>query len=222
MPHESGVNLELFAAAPPLRGREPIAEGALVLRGYALDGMPELLDHLHQLLATTTLRHMTTPGGQRMAVAMSNCGPLGWVSDRRGYRYQATDPLNGTAWPAMPASFRALAEGAAATAGYPGFHPDACLVNRYEPGTRLTLHQDRDENDRRAPIVSVSLGLPAVFLFGGAERRDPTKRVPLGHGDVVVWGGPSRLNYHGVMPIKPGVHPQLGSYRYNLTFRHAG
>jgi alkylated DNA repair protein (DNA oxidative demethylase) len=221
MPHEHGFNLELFAPAPPLRGCEPLAEGALVLRGYALDGMPELLNQLHRLLATTTLRHMTTPGGQRMAVAMSNCGPLGWVSDRRGYCYQATDPLNDTAWPAMPPSFRALAEAAAAVAGYPGFNPDACLVNRYEPGTRLTLHQDRDEHDRRAPIVSVSLGLPAVFLFGGAERRDPTRRVSLGHGDVVVWGGPSRLNYHGVMPIKPGHHPLLGGYRYNLTFRHA-
>jgi alkylated DNA repair protein (DNA oxidative demethylase) len=222
MPHESGFNLELFASAPPLRGQEPLAEGALVLRGYALDDMPELLDQLRQLLAITTLRHMTTPGGKRMAVAMSNCGPLGWVSDRRGYRYQSFDPLTDTAWPAMPPSFRALAERAAAHAGYPRFDPDACLVNRYEPGTRLTLHQDRDENDRRAPIVSVSLGLPAVFLFGGAERRDPTRRVPLGHGDVVVWGGPSRLNYHGVMPIKAGLHPELGSYRYNLTFRRAG
>jgi alkylated DNA repair protein (DNA oxidative demethylase) len=157
-----------------------------------------------------------------MSVAMSNCGPLGWVSDRSGYRYAALDPENGRSWPPLPGPFLDLARRAAAAAGFAGFEPDACLVNLYEPGTRLSLHQDRDERDYSAPIVSVSLGLPAVFLFGGLRRGDPAARVPLGHGDVVVWGGPARLRFHGVLPLKPGDHPRLGPRRFNLTFRRAG
>jgi alkylated DNA repair protein (DNA oxidative demethylase) len=156
-----------------------------------------------------------------MSVAMTNCGRLGWVSDRRGYRYDACDPLTGHPWPRMPPAFLDLARAAAQAGGFPGFAPDACLVNRYEPGARLTLHQDKDELDYDAPIVSVSLGLPAVFLFGGDARKDRQRRVPLQHGDVVVWGGPARLRYHGVLPLKNGHHAILGSQRLNLTFRRA-
>jgi alkylated DNA repair protein (DNA oxidative demethylase) len=164
---------------------------------------------------------MVTPGGHRMSVAMTNCGDAGWVTDRTGYRYDANDPETGKPWPPMPAGFRDLAVRAAAEAGFAGFVPDACLINLYEPGAKLSLHQDRNERVRDAPIVSVSLGLPATFLFGGLKRTDPQRRLALQHGDVVVWGGPSRLAYHGVMPLKDGEHPALGRRRVNLTLRKA-
>jgi alkylated DNA repair protein (DNA oxidative demethylase) len=210
---------------PPAPARLALADGALLLRGFAFaDPAAEkaLLEALEQVLEQAPPRRMTTPNGLRMSVAMSNCGPLGWVSDRAGYRYEPVDPLSGRPWPALPAPFLRLARSAAEAAGFAGFEPDACLVNRYEPGTRLSLHQDRDERDFGAPIVSVSLGLPAVFLFGGLRRGDPAARVPLEHGDVVVWGGPSRLRYHGVLPLAAGHHPRLGARRVNLTFRRAG
>ncbi|MDM0110618.1 DNA oxidative demethylase AlkB [Variovorax sp. J22R133] len=200
----------------------PLAPGAVVLRRAALPTQDALLAGVHDVLAAAPPRHMETPGGLRMSVAMSNCGPLGWVSDRRGYRYAAADPLSGAAWPAMPDAFRALARHAAEMAGFPDFEPDACLVNIYEPGARLTLHQDKDERDYGHPIVSVSLGLPAVFLFGGPTRKERPLKVPLAHGDVVVWGGAARLRYHGVEALKHGVHPLLGERRINLTFRKAG
>ena len=165
---------------------------------------------------------MVTPGGYTMSVAMTNCGHLGWVTDRRGYRYDPIDPATGKPWPPLPASFHALATRAAAAGGFAGFEPDACLVNRYEPGTRLSMHQDRNERDFSAPIVSVSLGLPAVFLFGGARRQDRPRRVRLESGDVVVWGGPARLTFHGVAPLADGEHPLTGRHRINLTFRRAG
>ena len=164
---------------------------------------------------------MLTPGGKRMSAAMSNCGAFGWVTDRAGYRYASEDPESGHAWPAMPEAVFRLAVAAAARAGFPGFAPDACLINRYEPGARLTLHQDKDERDYSAPIVSVSLGLPAVFLFGGDRRADRQQAVRLVHGDVVVWGGPARLRYHGVRPLADGMHPLLGRFRINLTVRKA-
>jgi alkylated DNA repair protein (DNA oxidative demethylase) len=164
---------------------------------------------------------MVTPGGLPMSVAMSNCGVLGWVSDRRGYRYDPVDPDSGRAWPAMPSLFSTLAGAAAEQAGFSGFVPNACLINRYEPGSRLGLHQDRDEGDFDQPIVSVSLGLPAVFLFGGLKRSDPTVRVPLAHGDVVVWGGPSRQRHHGVLALQAGWHRLTGACRINLSFRRA-
>jgi alkylated DNA repair protein (DNA oxidative demethylase) len=157
-----------------------------------------------------------------MSVVMSNCGTFGWISDRRGYRYSPDDPQSGESWPSMPGAFARLARDAAAAAGFVDFAPDACLVNRYAPGAKLSLHQDRDEKDFSQPIVSVSLGLPATFLFGGLRRSDKQLRVPLMHGDVVVWGGPARLRYHGVLPLKEGAHPLLGGYRINLTFRKAG
>ncbi len=199
-----------------------LAPGAVLLRGFALAAQDELLAALDEIIARAPLRHMVTPGGLRMSVAMTNCGTLGWISDRRGYRYERNDPVHGRAWPAMPAVFSALAKRAAAQAGFDDFVADACLVNRYEAGTRLSLHQDRDERDFSAPIVSVSLGIPATFLFGGPQRSDRTRRVPLRHGDVVVWGGPARLHHHGVLPIEADEHPLLGTYRFNLTFRKAG
>ncbi len=206
----------------PVRHDEPLNDGAVLLRGFALANETALLDALDTILAHAPWRHMVTPGGQTMSVAMTNAGRLGWLSDRRGYRYEPNDPLTGRTWPAIPPVFRRIAAAAAERAGFAGFEPDACLVNRYEAGTRLSLHQDRDERDFSQPIVSVSLGIPAVFLFGGLQRTDRPRRVPLAHGDVVVWGGPARLRYHGVLPVKPAHHAMLGDCRINLTLRHAG
>jgi alkylated DNA repair protein (DNA oxidative demethylase) len=200
---------------------ERIANGAYLLRGFALDIVTALLAAVEHIETAAPFRHLETPGGFRMSVAMTNCGELGWVSDRRGYRYITEDPLSGQPWPPMPALFSRLAENAARTAGFADFKPDACLVNRYVPGARLTLHQDKDESNFSAPIVSVSLGLPAVFLFGGNSRKDKHRRIALQHGDVVVWGGLARLYHHGVLPLKDGHHPDLGRQRVNLTFRRA-
>jgi DNA oxidative demethylase len=201
---------------------ESLGPGAGVLRGFCVAGEAALHADLQAVVARSPLRHMITPGGHRMSVALTNCGSLGWVTDRSGYRYHACDPATGRPWPRMPGSFLDLAERAAAAAGFPGFAPDACLINRYEPRARLTLHQDRNEADFHHPIVSVSLGIAAVFLFGGTRRADKPARVPLEHGDVVVWGGPARLRYHGVLPVKAGHHPLVGGCRFNLTFRKAG
>jgi DNA oxidative demethylase len=217
------MTLELFEpSACEAPSREPLAPGALLLRSFAATRAATLLADLQRVLEAAPWRHMLTPGGYRMSVAMTNCGALGWVSDARGYRYDGIDPESGRRWPALPASFVELASEAAAQAGFAGFAPDACLVNRYQPGARLTLHQDRNERDFGAPIVSVSLGLPAVFLFGGATRKDRTKRVALAHGDVVVWGGPARLFHHGVLALKDGEHALTGAQRINLTLRKAG
>ena len=213
------MHADLFAG---LDAPVPLAPGAWLLRGLATAQAPSLLQALDGVLDAAPWRHMVVPGGRRMSVAMSNCGPLGWVSDAGGYSYSAIDPDSGRPWPALPPAFAALAADAASLAGYEGFRPDACLVNRYAPGARLTLHQDRDERDFTQPIVSVSLGLPAVFLFGGDKRSDPARRIPLTHGDVAVWGGPSRLRYHGVLPLADGEHPLTGRCRINLTFRRAG
>lgn len=201
---------------------EPLAPGAVVLRGFAVADERAILADLAVVIAAAPFRHLITPGGFRMSVAMTNCGALGWVSDAAGYRYSATDPDNGRPWPPLPASFRQLAARAAAEAGFDAFVPDACLVNRYDPGARLTLHQDKNERDFDAPIVSASLGIAATFLFGGLTRGERPTRVPLAHGDVVVWGGPARLRYHGVLAIKDEHHPSLGGHRINLTFRTAG
>ncbi|HEV7371458.1 DNA oxidative demethylase AlkB [Arenibaculum sp.] len=200
---------------------EALGDGAAVLRGFALREAKDILAAVVEVSAAAPFRHMTTPGGYRMSVAMTNCGRAGWVTDRRGYRYACDDPETGRAWPPMPPSFRDLAMRAAAAGGFDGFEPDSCLINRYEPGTRLSLHQDRDERDYAAPIVSVSLGLPAVFLFGGLQRSDRPRRVPLESGDVAVWGGPARLAFHGIMPLAEGHDPLTGRSRINLTFRRA-
>jgi alkylated DNA repair protein (DNA oxidative demethylase) len=210
--------LDLLDSRP---SHEPIANGACLLRGFALASATALLTEIEHIETAAAFRHLETPGGFRMSVAMTNCGSVGWVSDRRGYRYTTHDPLSGQPWPPMPSVFSALAEHAARAAGFEDFHPDACLINRYVPGSRLTLHQDKDENDFRAPIVSVSLGLPAIFLFGGNARKKKQRRIPLQHGDVVVWGGPARLFHHGVLPLKDGNHSMLGRQRVNLTFRRA-
>lgn len=202
--------------------QQPLAPGAVLLRGFALAAAPALLQAVDAITAHAPFRHLETPGGQRMSVAMTNSGPLGWISDRSGYRYGRADPLTGRAWPPLPAVFATLAHDAADAAGFAGFSPDACLINRYAPGTRLSLHQDKDEQSHDHPIVSVSLGIPAVFLFGGDARTDKPQRIPLAHGDVVVWGGPARLRYHGVMPLAEAVHPLTGAFRINLTFRKAG
>jgi len=181
----------------------------------------ELRAALRDIVEQAPFRHMVTPGGHQMSVAMTNCGSLGWVTDRTGYRYDSIDPHSGKPWPAMPRSFRELAEQAAGHAGFGGFIPDACLINRYQPGARMSLHQDKDEEDFAAPIVSVSLGLPAIFLFGGLKRSDKPRRFRLEHGDIAVWGGPARLNFHGVAPLADGDHALLGRQRINLTFRKA-
>ena len=198
---------------------ERLEDGAILLRGFALADAPLLLEEVTRITQQAPFRHLITPGGYTMSVAMTNCGRVGWVSDRTGYRYDAIDPQTGVPWPPMPASFLTLAAQAAAEAGFPDYKPDDCLINRYVAGSKLSLHQDRDEKDAWAPIVSVSLGLPAVFLWGGKRRSDPVRRLCLENGDVAVWGGPARFVYHGVAPLKEGSHPLTQAVRINLTFR---
>ena len=213
---------DLFAALPTsLPACEAIAEGAMILRGFASADAAQLIEAIARIADAAPFRQMVTPGGYHMSVAMTSCGAVGWVTDRKGYRYVRQDPATGTAWPAMPANFLDLAYRSATTAGFAGFKPDSCLINRYEAGSKLSLHQDRDETDMSAPIVSVSLGLPAIFQFGGMKRSDPIRRHRMEHGDVAVWGGPARLVHHGIAVLKPGLHPFSGPYRYNLTFRKA-
>jgi DNA oxidative demethylase len=216
------MTADLFDSASDVRpSRETMAEGAVLLRAFARPIERELIAALRDIAAQAPFRHMVTPGGHQMSVAMTNCGKAGWVTDRSGYRYDAIDPESGKPWPAMPAALWDLAGRAAAEAGFGGFSPDACLINRYEPGARMSLHQDKDERDFENPIVSVSLGLPAIFLFGGPKRADKPQRYRLEHGDIVVWGGPSRLFFHGVAPLADGEHNLLGRQRINLTFRKA-
>lgn len=218
-----GTSLNLFDDEEIAQtGLERIGAQSMVLRGYALPAAQALLAGVDTVRRQAPFRRMVTPGGLPMSVALTNCGRHGWTSDEHGYRYTREDPLSGLPWPAMPEAFDTLARAAALAAGFPGFAPDACLVNRYQPGSRLSLHQDKDERDYGAPIVSVSLGMPAVFLFGGHARGDRAVHVPLFHGDVVVWGGVDRLRYHGVLPLKDRPHPTLGSVRINFTIRQAG
>lgn len=212
------MNGELFASRS---GLERLGPGTVLLHAYAVDTAASLLDEIGRIATLAPFRQMQTPGGYRMSVAMTNCGELGWLTDPAGYRYEATDPQSGKRWPTMPEIFRDLAAQAAAQAGFADFVPDACLINRYSPGARMALHQDKDERDLTAPIVSLSLGLPATFLLGGQRRRDPAGRVQLGHADVLVWGGVDRLRYHGVLPVQDGMHPLVGRQRLNLTFRKA-
>ena len=214
------MTADLFDCLPGARAsREEMAEGALLLRGFVGESERELIAALREIAAAAPFRRMFTPGGHQMSVAMTNCGSAGWVTDRSGYRYDAEDPEAGKPWPAMPPLLRELADRAADRAGFAGFAPDVCLINRYVPGAKMSLHQDRDELDFAAPIVSVSLGLPAIFMFGGLKRSDKPRRFRLEHGDVAVWGGPSRLFFHGVAPLAEGNHPVMGPQRLNLTFR---
>lgn len=210
------MQAELF---PEDRARIALGPGAVLLGGFALAVADTLIAQIEAMARDTPLRHMETRGGHRMSVAMFNCGALGWVSDRSGYRYDPVDPESGKRWPEMPRAFRDVARSAVDIAGYPRFTPDACLVNCYRPGTQLSLHRDQDERDRTAPIVSVSLGRPATFLWGGLARNDAQSRHTVLHGDVVVWGGPSRFVYHGVQRLQDGWHEATGALRYNLTFR---
>jgi DNA oxidative demethylase len=209
--------LELFGGGTA----QPVALGAGISLLRAFADSRRLMPLIERVASSAPFRHLVTPGGQTMSVAMTNCGPLGWVSDRSGYRYDARDPLSGNSWPPMPDEFRELALDAAARSGFPKFVPDACLVNRYSAGSRLTAHRDADEQDYAQPIVSVSLGLPANFAFYGLTRGGKGRTVALADGDVLVWGGPARLVYHAVRPVKTGCHPVTGNFRYNLTFRHA-
>jgi alkylated DNA repair protein (DNA oxidative demethylase) len=216
------LTADLFESVGDRRpSRQPMGEGAVLLRGFAKLIEDDVIADLRGVVAQAPFRHMMTPGGHRMSVAMTNCGGFGWVTDRAGYRYDAIDPASGKPWPAMPSTFCLLAEAAAAEAGFDAFAPDACLVNRYAPGAKMSLHQDRDERDIGAPIVSVSLGLPAIFLFGGLKRSDKSHRYRLEHGDIAVWGGPARLAFHGVAPLADGEHALMGRQRINLTFRRA-
>ncbi|KJZ40048.1 MULTISPECIES: DNA oxidative demethylase AlkB [Pseudomonas] len=219
----SPITLDLFADTEPEQPprRLQIGEQSCVLRGFALPRLDPLLIALDAILAAAPFRQMVTPGGFTMSVALSSCGTWGWTTDRSGYQYTRDDPQTGNPWPEMPEVFFELAQAAAREAGFAAFVPDSCLINRYVPGAKMSLHQDKDENSYAAPIVSVSLGLPATFLFGGFERGDKSQRVPLFHGDIVVWGGVDRLRYHGVLPIKDGHHPRLGEQRINFTFRTA-
>ncbi|WP_028620031.1 DNA oxidative demethylase AlkB [Pseudomonas sp. Ant30-3] len=217
------TTFDRFADAEPEQPprHEKIGEQSYVLRGFALPWLERLLPALETVLTSAPFRQMITPGGFTMSAAMSSCGTWGWTTDRSGYRYSREDPQTGRSWPPMPEAFMQLAQAAAREAGFSDFLPDACLINRYIPGAKMSLHQDKDETSYAAPIVSVSLGLPAMFLFGGFERSDKSQRVPLLHGDIVVWGGVDRLRYHGVLPIKEGHHPRLGEQRINFTFRTA-
>ncbi len=209
----------LFDNHPISRSSEPLEEGAVVLYGFAISEAPVLVKEAGRIAQAAPFRHLITPGGYTMSVAMTNCGRLGWVSDWSGYRYDPVDPDTAAPWPAIPPVFLDVAVRAAAASGFAKYDPDACLINRYIAGAKLGLHQDRDEKDDWSPIVSVSLGLPAVFLWGGKRRSDPVRRLHLESGDVVVWGGPARFVYHGVAPLKGGEHPLTGAARINLTFR---
>jgi alkylated DNA repair protein (DNA oxidative demethylase) len=226
MRHEpmNSLTFDLFADAEPEQEprREQIGEQSYVLRGFALSWLERLLPALEAVLLAAPFRQMVTPGGFTMSVALSSCGTFGWTTDRTGYRYTRHDPQTGQPWPLMPEVFLQLAQAAAQAADFSDFVPDSCLINRYIPGAKMSLHQDKDEHSYAAPIVSVSLGLPAIFLFGGFARSDKSQRIPLLHGDIVVWGGVDRLRYHGVLPIKDGLHPRLGEQRINFTFRTAG
>ncbi len=215
-----GATADLFAAES-IQASTALTAGALLLRDFVATEDAAVLKAVRDVIAVAPFRNMLTRGGFRMSVAMSNCGAAGWVSDRRGYRYDGTDPDSGRPWPALPAVLMSLATRAASAAGFDGFAPDACLVNRYEPGARMSLHQDINERDFTQPIVSVSLGLPATFMFGGMQRSDKPLRCRLEHGDVVVWGGPARMAFHGVAPLREDEHPLLGRRRINLTFRKA-
>lgn len=189
-----------------------IAPNVWLLRGW-VSTAPLQMD-IETIAAQAPFRHMQVPGGQSMSVAMTNCGNWGWITDPTGYRYIAEDPLSQKPWPAMPPTWQRLARDAAARVGWQDFVPDACLLNRYEPGARMGLHQDKNERDYSQPIVSVSIGASCSFQVGGLLRKDQVKSTALHDGDVVVWGADARLIHHGVRPVKAAV-------RYNLTFRKA-
>lgn len=216
------VSGQLFDDSDAAPRAERLSQGAVLLHGQVESRGLALIDAIHEISGKAPFRHLFTPGGHRMSVATTSCGKLGWVSDRGGYRYSAVDPQSDRPWPSMPGLLKELARTAAEEAGLSNFEQDSCLINRYRPGNKLSLHQDKDERDHAHPVVSFSLGLPATFLWGGFRRQDKPGRLLLEHGDVLVWGGPDRLRYHGVLPLPEGEHPLLGAQRINLTFRKAG
>lgn len=217
---QDSQTIDLFAEMKEINPkRVELGEEAMILRGYASDIAVDLFNDINAIISESPLRKMQTPNGYTMSVQTTSCGSFGWVSDAKGYRYERNDPLTRQPWPAMPSSFIKLANQAASEAGFNNFVPDCCLINHYQAGTKLSLHKDKDERDFTAPIVSVSLGLPAIFLFGGLNRSDPTQRYKLEHGDIAVWGGKSRLVYHGIQPLIDGNHPLTGHSRINITFR---
>jgi alkylated DNA repair protein (DNA oxidative demethylase) len=219
---DTPATFDLFADdQPKITGNEQIGPQSFVLRGFALPLIETLLPALRKVVRQAPFRHLVTPGGFTMSAAMTCCGSVGWTSSRQGYRYSPLDPQTGRPWPRIPEDLMALARSAAEAAGFPGFIADACLINRYVPGAKMSLHQDKDEADHHWPVVSISLGIAAIFEFGGFERSDKPRRVSLFHGDVVVWGGVDRLRFHGVQPIKQASHPLLGEQRINLTLRKA-
>lgn len=211
--------MDLFDDQLPKKTR--IAEGAYWLRGHALPAADLLWAELRKHFATYPPQQMFTPMGYKMSVRSTSMGDAAWVGTKKGYGYASIDTAINQALPPLPSTFLSLANHAATEAGYNDFTPDSCLINCYDIGSKMGLHQDKDERDFNQPIVSVSLGIPATFLFGGAKRSDKPTQIPLTHGDVVVWGGASRLFYHGVQTIKPNKHPLLGELRCNLTFRKA-
>lgn len=211
------MNLPLFDVEPqdPL----PIAEGAVLLRGWAAVNDAQWLAAVRQVLAQQPFQAAYTASGLPMSVRTSNCGSWGWAASRSGYGYTRSDPDSGRPWPEMPIFLKLQAQALASAAGYLAFDPDVCLINSYELGAKMGLHHDADEKDKAAPIVSVSLGLPCTFVWGGLQRSDPVRSFALEHGDVLVWGGASRMVFHGVRPLRAGQHHLLGAQRWNLTFR---
>jgi len=212
------MTTDLFADQRP--ARQDIAPGVVLFPGRAV--ARDIWPLLQPVLAVAPFRNFVTPGGRRMGVETTNCGSLGWVSDKAGYRYQATDPDSGRPWPAMPRPLFDLAVASAAAAGFPETRPDSCLINRYAVGVRLTAHQDLNEQSSDWPIVSISMGLPATFVLHGATRGGAGPKIALTDGDVLVFGGPARNAFHSVQPIADGVDPVLGPCRVNLTLRVAG
>jgi len=207
------MNLFSQLAAEPTH--EEIFPGATLMRGLAQAQDGEFLEAMQGVLSAAPLHHATTPTGLPMGVMVSDCG----TPEAFRRRWDPANPAVRQMWPPMPRALLDFSLRCAVRAGFPLFRPDTCHVNRYQAGTKLGLHQDRHECDMSQPIVSVSFGLECVFLLGGLERTDSPKRILLEHGDVIVWGGPSRMRFHGVQPLKPGHHPLTGPYRYNLTFR---
>jgi alkylated DNA repair protein (DNA oxidative demethylase) len=222
MDHSMSFSGQLFDNAASKGSAERLSEGAVLFHGRLDEHAEAIIAFIRDINRQAPFRHLVTPGGHRMSVSMTSCGDLGWMTDRKGYRYTETDPASDRPWPPMPDLFSELAGAAATEAGFPAYRPDACLINRYHPGAKLSLHQDKDERDYAHPVVSFSLGLPATFLWGGFRRKDKPQRLVLEHGDVLVWGGPDRLRYHGIGPLPEGEHPLLGAQRINLTFRKAG
>ena len=215
------MQTDLFDDASLFPSQQQLAEGVCLLSGQANSMMPAIWQAVEDVLRQAPLRQMQTPGGYTMSVAMSNCGELGWISDRHGYRYSRLDPQSGQPWPAMPEILQELARIWAAEAGFDNFVSNACLINCYQAGSKMSLHLDRDERDFAHPILTLSLGLPARFMLGGLQRQDPYRKLLLQHGDVLVFGGPARLCFHGIMPLADGDHALLGKRRISLTFRRA-